>query len=174
MNRVPADFAEPIQDPTSGETAILTLATLTVLDAAVGPIGHIGPIGRRLSPLNFQNQSVACEARHAPTGPRAGRAPCAHARPAPCATLWSFVHFVVKTHWQSACASTPPVSVTLCILCASLCSQESAVPPFWQSSLCSSVKPSVLLCDLTLPHARTICPLFRLWAEIMVEWTAPS
>lgn len=27
-NRVPADFADPIQDPTSGETAILTLGTL--------------------------------------------------------------------------------------------------------------------------------------------------
>ena len=45
---------------------------------------------RRRTP---QNQSMACEARHAPTGPRAGRAPCAHARPAPCVVL--FVSFVV-------------------------------------------------------------------------------
>ena len=53
---------------------------------------------------------------------RAGRAPCAHARPAPASCFVSFV--IPKTHWQSACASTPPVSVTLCILCATLCSSE--------------------------------------------------
>ena len=39
------------------------------------------------SPVDAQNQSVACEARHAPTGSRAGRAPCAHVRPAPCVVL---------------------------------------------------------------------------------------
>ena len=37
-------------------------------------------LGAASSPLP---QSMACEARHAPTGPRAGRVPCAHARPAP-------------------------------------------------------------------------------------------
>ena len=48
-------------------------------------------------------QSVACEARHALTGPRAGRVPCAHARPAPASTSFeSFVSFMIsKTRWQS-------------------------------------------------------------------------
>ena len=39
-----------------------------------------------------------------------------------------------------ACASTPPASVSLCPLCAPLCSPKSAVPPF--VSLCGSSCPS--------------------------------
>ena len=79
-----------------------------------------------------KNQSVACEARHAPTGLRAGRAPCAHARPAPCVAFFVSlavedlslraytVSFVIsKTHWQS-------FSVVPCeILCAPLCSKNT-------------------------------------------------
>ena len=38
--------------------------------------------GAALPPLPLP-QSMACEARHALQAPRAGRAPCAHARPAP-------------------------------------------------------------------------------------------
>ena len=87
--------------------------TLAVLDAAVGHIGPIGHIGRRLTPLctapfhrpagallhllNLLNlltrvvgasaplpQSMACEARHAPTGPPGRTCAFAHARrPAP-------------------------------------------------------------------------------------------
>ena len=86
-----------------------------------------------------QNQSVACEARHAPTGLRAGRAPCAHARPAPCVaylcdSLWFFMFFVIsKTRGSPAGGSRPligsnlrnrrfpilAVFVTLCVLCGS-------------------------------------------------------
>ena len=86
-----------------------------------------------------KNQSVACEARHAPTGLRAGRAPCAHARPAFCVaylcdSLWFFMFFVIsKTRGSPAGGSRPligsnlrnrrfpilAVFVTLCVLCGS-------------------------------------------------------
>ena len=90
-----------------------------------------------------KNQSVACEARHAPTGLRAGRAPCAHARPAPCVAFFvsltveglslraCTVSFVIsKTHWQS-CRRQPAPN--------RLQSAESAVSH--SGSLCDSLCP---------------------------------
>ena len=70
-------------------------------DSAVGHIGRIGPIGRSCAGGLPKNQSMACEARHAPSGPRAGRAPCAHARPAPCVA--PFVSLAVEGLSLRAC-----------------------------------------------------------------------
>ena len=92
--------------------------TLAVLDAAVGHIGPIGHIGRRLTPLctapfhrpagallhllNLLPGVCVARARQRPfpkawrakpamprQALRAGRAPCAHARPAPCVVFLS-------------------------------------------------------------------------------------
>ena len=51
---------------------------------AVGPIGPIGPLGRRLMPLDSQLPKAWRAKPAMPLqAPRAGRAPYAHARPAP-------------------------------------------------------------------------------------------
>ena len=101
----------------------------------------INPAGRRTRAscgvVDSQNQSVACESRHAPTGLRAGRAPLRTHGPPPASP--SLCPFVVlrdlcgKTHWQSACASTP-------LICQNL---RNLRFPFWQSF-------PVNLCDLHL------------------------
>ena len=109
-----------------------------------------------------KNQSVACEARHAPTGLRAGRAPLVevwkfrgleawlfqrlHPSRA-CRALCSLFSVLCSPGRVSApcpaCASTPPVSVTLCILCATLCSSEICGSPASYSS-CTFVVLRVL------------------------------
>ena len=117
-------------------------------DSAVGHIGRIGHIGRRLRRRTPPNQSMACEARHAPSGPRAGRAPCAHARPAPCVVL--FVSLAVEGLSLRACTVSFVISKdTLAVLRA-----LARRPP-----LCPSVL-SVLLCvlrNLRFPLHRASC-----------------
>ena len=76
-------------------------------------------------------QSVACEARHAPSGPRAGRVPCAHARPAP---------------------RRLPLSLLFVSFMSLVISKYTGSP-----SLCSSVHPSVPLCVLNLPRPSNPC-----------------
>ena len=56
-------------------------------------------------------QSMACEARHAPSGSRAGRAPCAHARPALCAVPSPLCPLAVEGLSLRAC------TVVLRVLC---------------------------------------------------------
>ena len=91
---------------------------------------------------------MACEARHAPSGPRAGRAPCAHARPAPCVVL--FVSLAVEGLSLRACTVSFVISKdTLAVLRA-----LARRPP-----LCPSVL-SVLLCvlrNLRFPLHRASC-----------------
>ena len=106
------------------------------------------PAGRRARAScgaeDFQNQSVACEARHAPTGPRAGRAPCAHARPAPTAFFVSSVSFVISNYSgsQRALARRPP-------LCPSVFSVFSVFLGICGSPASCSLCPFVVLCVLS-------------------------
>ena len=126
---------------------------------AVGRLGRLGPLGRRLPPLckmvcltPRRGAPVSPESpaspdpgrvhlrctnspKHGvrsppcPIGPRAGRAPCAHARPAPCAP--SFVSFVISKN-------------TLAVLRAvarrpSLCSSVTLREPLCSSGICGSL-----------------------------------
>ena len=89
--------------------------------AASPPLLHllkriaVRPQGRVCAPL--PKRGVRSPPR--PTGLRAGRAPCAHARPAPCVVLcvplWSFVFFANHSGSPSLCSSVQP-SVCLCVL----------------------------------------------------------
>ena len=129
---------------------------------AIGRIGPIRPLGRRLPPLcrtvcltPRRGAPVSPESpaspdpgrvhlrctnspKHGvrsppcPIGPRAGRAPCAHARPAPCAPSFvSFVSFVISKN-------------TLAVLRAvarrpSLCSSVTLREPLCSSGICGSL-----------------------------------
>ena len=155
-----------------------------------------------------KNQSVACEARHAPTGLRAGRVPLVevwklrgleawlfqrlHPSRA-CRALCSLFSVAVEGLARCACtlcspgrvsapcpacASTPPVSVTLCILCATLCSSEICGSPASYSSCTLAVEGlslracTVVLCVLRdsraafgLIAAKGGGPGFNLWGS---------
>ena len=124
-----------------------------LLHDAVGPIGHIGPLGRRLTPLYTTphrrpagafcsswpwkvwpfgparsvlwggNAAPPPSPKHGvrsppcPTGLRAVRTPCAHARPVPSAVFLCVLCVLCdfQTHWQSfvylrgpSCSSCQP------------------------------------------------------------------
>ena len=67
-----------------------------------------------------QNQSVACEARHAPTGPRAGRALYAHARPAPCVVCLCVLCVLCDKNILAVLpAVAGPKSAKICGICGS-------------------------------------------------------
>ena len=99
--------------------------------------------------------------------PRAGGAPCAHARPAPthrvlCVPLWFFVFFVIAAQREAcpnfqaslerpACGSTPINLPKICGICGS----NTGSP-----SLCSSVFLCAPLCLQNFPGHHWVLPLF--------------
>ena len=84
----------------------------------------------------------------------------------------------LKTHWQSACASTPPVSVPLCLLCG-LCVLRNLRFPSGSPSSCLFVvlrAPSCQPRRANLPHSpnapsvarlpRALCSLFSVFCSL--------